>query len=157
MKRILKIGVLVLAIIFVVLQFFQIDKTNLAIDADQTIESVMAVPPDVKIILGKACNDCHTNTTVYPWYAYIQPNGWFLKSHIDDGRRHLNFSIFATYDAKKRAKKLEEICEQVTSAEMPLPSYTWIHRDAVLTESEKNALCDWTKTVKSEKRIAGSM
>ncbi|HMT09818.1 MAG TPA: heme-binding domain-containing protein [Pyrinomonadaceae bacterium] len=146
MKRILKITILVLAIVFVALQFFQIDKTNAAVDPSQTIESVMAVPPDVKIILGKACNDCHTNTTVYPWYSYIQPNGWFLKSHIDDGKRHLNLSIFATYDEKKRQKKLEEICEEVRSGNMPLPSYTWIHRDAILTESEKTALCDWTKS-----------
>lgn len=143
MKRILKIGILVLAIFFVVLQFFQIDKTNPAIDPAQTIESVMAVPPDVKVILGKACNDCHTNTTVYPWYSYIQPNGWWLRSHVEDGRRHLNLSIFATYDEKKRQKKLEEICEEVEAGKMPLPSYLWIHRDAVLTDTEKKALCDW--------------
>lgn len=144
MKRILKYIALGFAAIFLVLQVFQIDKTNAAVNSNETIEAVMNVPPDVKIILGKACNDCHTNTTVYPWYSYIQPNGWFLKSHIDDGRRHLNFSVFATYDANKRTKKLEEICEEVTENKMPLPSYTWIHRDAILTETEKKALCDWT-------------
>lgn len=149
MKRILKYLALGFAVIFLVLQIFQIDKTNAAVNSNETIEAVMNVPPDVKIILGKACNDCHTNTTVYPWYSYIQPNGWFLKSHIDDGRRHLNFSVFATYDANKRAKKLEEICEEVTENKMPLPSYTWIHRDAILTETEKKALCDWTKAVGS--------
>ena len=149
MKRILKYIALAVAVVFLVLQIFQIDKTNAAVNANETIESVTSVPPDVKIILGKACNDCHTNTTRYPWYSYIQPNGWFLKNHIDDGRRHLNLSIFATYEAKKQKKKLEEICEQVESGEMPLPSYTWIHREAVLTDSEKKALCDWTKTVGS--------
>jgi len=149
MKRILKYLALGFAAIFLVLQVFQIDKTNAAVNSNETIEAVMNVPPDVKIILGKACNDCHTNSTIYPWYSYIQPNGWFLKSHIDDGRRHLNLSVFATYDANKRAKKLEEICEEVTTGTMPLPSYTWIHRDAILTETEKKALCDWTKTVGS--------
>ncbi len=149
MGRAVKISAILLFSIFLVLQIFQIDKTNAAVNSADTIEAVVNVPPDVKIILGKACNDCHTNTTVYPWYSYIQPNGWFLKSHIDDGRRHLNLSIFATYDANKRAKKLEEICEELTENKMPLPSYTWIHRDAILTESEKTALCDWTAAVAS--------
>ncbi len=154
MKRILKYLALGLAGIFLALQFFQIDKTNAAVNANETIEAVLNVPPDVKIILGKACNDCHTNTTVYPWYSYIQPNGWFLKSHIDDGKRHLNLSVFATYDRNKQQKKLEEICEEVTSGSMPLPSYTWIHRDAILTETEKKALCDWATG--AQKFLSGS-
>ena len=142
MKRAIKFAVLILAIAFVAIQFFQIDKTNPQVNASETLESVVSVSPDVSIILGKACNDCHTNKTIYPWYSYIQPNGWFLKSHIDEGMSKLNFSKFATYSPNKQAKKLEEICEQVESGEMPLPSYTWIHRDAILTDSEKKALCD---------------
>lgn len=147
MKKALKIVLLILAIAFIAIQFFQIDKTNPEIVQAETIDAITSIPPDIKIILGKACNDCHTNNTRYPWYSYVQPNGWFLRSHVDDGRRHLNFSTFATYDQRKRDKKLEEICEQVESAEMPLPSYLWIHRDAVLTDTEKKTLCDWTKVV----------
>lgn len=145
--KILKILAIVVVIAFIVIQFVQIDKTNPEIVQAETIDAITSVPPDVKIILGKACNDCHTNNTRYPWYSYVQPNGWFLRSHVDDGRRHLNFSTFATYDQRKRGKKLEEICEQVESAEMPLPSYLWIHREAVLTDTEKKTLCDWTKSV----------
>ena len=151
MKKGFKIAVLILAVAFVAIQFFQIDKTNEPIVQAETIESIIIIPPDVSIIFGKACNDCHTNKTIYPWYAYVQPNGWFLKSHIDDGRRKLNFSKFATYGADKQAKKLEDICEEPQSGEMPMPSYTWMHRDAILTDSEKKALCDWTGKVNSEK------
>lgn len=151
MKRAVKFVVIILAVVFLALQFFQIDKTNPAINEAETIDKVMNVPSDIKIILGKACNDCHTNNTRYPWYSYIQPNGWWLRSHVEEGRGELNFSVFATYDARKQAKKLEEICEEVREGKMPLPSYTWIHRDAVLTESEKNALCDWTGQVNNEK------
>lgn len=147
MKRILKIILIAVAVAFVAIQFFQIDKTNPPIVYAETLESVVSVSPDVTIILGKACNDCHTNKTIYPWYAYVQPAGWLLQSHIDEGKRNLNFSKFATYDANRREKKLEEICEQIETGEMPLPSYTWIHRDAILTDSEKKALCDWTKQV----------
>lgn len=68
-----------------------------------------------------------------------------MKDHIDDGRRHLNFSIWNTYDNKKKAKKLDEICEEVKGDSMPLPSYLWIHRDAILDEGEKKALCAWAE------------
>lgn len=146
-KKILKILLVVLVVGLVVIQFFRIDKTNPQVNAAETLEAAVDVPPDIKLILGRACNDCHSNQTIYPWYSNVQPAAWFLKSHIDDGRRHLNFSVFNTYDAKKKAKKLEEICEEVESSAMPLPSYLWIHRDAVVSESEKKALCDWTKSV----------
>ena len=137
--------VVVLALGFIVLQFFRIDKTNPPVVQAETLEAVVAVPADVSQILGRACNDCHTNTTVYPWYSNIQPSGWFLKSHIDEGRQKLNFSVFNTYSPQRKSKKLEEICEQVESKEMPLPSYLWIHSESKISESDAKALCDWTK------------
>lgn len=145
MKKALMIVVVVFALSFLVLQFFRIDKTNPPVVQAETLEAAVAVPADVSQILGRACNDCHTNTTTYPWYSNIQPSGWFLKSHIDDGRRHLNFSVFNTYAPTKKTKKLEEICEQVESKEMPLPSYLWIHSESTLSASDAKALCDWTK------------
>ena len=144
-KKILKVAAIAIVIGFITLQFFQIDKTNPPIVESETLEAAVAVPPDVALIMGRSCNDCHTNKTVYPWYANIQPAGWFVKDHIDEGKRKLNLSKFNTFDTKKKIKKLEEICEKVESSEMPLPSYLWIHRYAALSESERKALCDWTK------------
>lgn len=146
MKRYIKAAVIVVVIAFIVLQFFQIDRSQPEILQGETLEAVVKVPADVQAIIGRSCNDCHSNTTRYPWYSYVQPSGWLLQSHISHGRRHLNFSTFATYDKSRQEKKLEEICEQVSSGEMPLPSYLWIHRDAVLSDSDKQAICDWTKT-----------
>ncbi|HRI02969.1 MAG TPA: heme-binding domain-containing protein [Pyrinomonadaceae bacterium] len=150
MKKALKIAALALAIIFVAIQFFQIDKTEEQTDAKEMLEASVRVGPDVSMILSKSCNDCHSNKTVYPWYANVQPFGWFLKSHIDDGKRHLNFSVWNTYADKKKSKKLEEICEQVESKEMPLPSYLWIHRDAVLSDSDRKTLCGWANEQKGK-------
>lgn len=146
MKKALKLAAIALVIAFIGLQFFQIDKTNPPITDTETLEAAVAVPPDVALILGRSCNDCHTNKTIYPWYANIQPAGWFLKDHIDEGKKELNLSKFNTFETKRKLKKLEEICEQVETTEMPLPSYLWIHRDAALTETERKALCDWTRT-----------
>jgi len=145
MKKVLKIVAVLVVVGFIVLQFFGIDKTNPPVVQAETLEAAVAVPADVSQILGRACNDCHTNTTIYPWYSNIQPSGWFLKGHIDDGRRHLNFSVFNTYTPQKKSKKLEEICEQVESKEMPLPSYLWIHSESKLSDSDAKALCAWTK------------
>lgn len=72
-----------------------------------------------------------------------------MKDHIDDGRRHLNFSVFNTYEQKRKVKKLEEICEQVESKEMPLPSYLWLHRDAAMRDGEAKILCDWAEKEKN--------
>ena len=145
MRKPFKVAAIAIVIGFITLQFFGIDKTNPPIVHSETLEATVAVPPDVALIMGRSCNDCHTNKTVYPWYANIQPAGWFLKDHIDEGKRKLNLSKFNTFDTKKKIKKLEEICEQVESSEMPLPSYLWIHRYAVLSENERKAICDWTK------------
>lgn len=145
MKRAIKIAVVALAILFVIAQFFRPDLSNPPIGQGQDLGSAVNVPEDVHSILQRSCNDCHSNNTAYPWYSQISPMSWWLKGHIDDGRRELNFSEWGTYSVQKRAKKLEEICEQVEAREMPLPSYTWVHRDAPLSDAEIKTLCEWTK------------
>jgi len=145
--KILKILLAVVVVAFIGIQFVRIDKTNPAINPNETLESAVAVPPEVSAILQRSCNDCHSHNTVYPWYSNIAPMSWMLKSHIDDGRKDLNFSIFNTYADNRKSKKIEKICDEVQSREMPLPSYLWIHRDAVMSDADIKTLCDWTKAV----------
>lgn len=99
----------------------------------------------VKNTLQKACNDCHSNYTIYPWYAEIQPVASWLAHHVEEGKEHLNFSDFTNGSAKKQAHKMEEIIEMVEKNEMPLSSYTLVHRDAILSAEEKTALIDWAR------------
>ena len=148
MKKILKIVLIVLAVAFVIAQFIRPDQANPAINPAETVEASVQVPDNVEAILKRSCNDCHTNTTTYPWYSQISPFSWFLNNHIQDGRRELNWSVWNTYAAKKKSHKLEEVCEQVKTGEMPLPSYLWIHRDAVLQDGDANILCDWANQVR---------
>ena len=143
MKKIIKIVAIVLVVAFVTAQFIRPNQTNPPVNAAETIEASVQVPANVEEILKRSCNDCHSNTTSYPWYSQISPVSWFLNDHIEDGRSELNFSIWNTYTAKRKDKKLDEVCEQVKTGEMPLPSYLWIHRDAVLKEGDANILCDW--------------
>lgn len=146
MKKALKILAVVLFVAFAVIQFFRPDFTNPPVAQAETLEASTRVPENVQAILKRSCNDCHTNETVYPWYSKIQPSATFLKGHIDDGRRYLNFSVWNTYEMRKKRKKLEEICEQVNAKFMPLPSYLWIHRSAALSVEESKILCDWATT-----------
>lgn len=143
MKKVLKIIAILLVAALVVIQFFRPDRTIPPIVAADTMLVSMQVPSQVDAILERSCNDCHSYKTVYPWYSNVAPVSWWLSDHISEGRRELNMSVWNTYSPKKKAKKLEEICEQVESGEMPLPSYLLIHRDVALKEGESARICEW--------------
>lgn len=141
-KRIL----LILLIAFLAIQFVRPAK-NESTDKSKHLSTLYAVPADVNTILTKACNDCHTNNTIYPWYAEVQPVTWWLDDHIKEGKSHLNFDEYSTYSLRKQYHKMEEVVEQVKEKEMPLNSYTWIHGDAKLTDEERVALTNWAQSV----------
>ena len=92
--KILKKILIGLLIVFVAIQFFQPTKNKEANITEQHVYNVYNTPNEVKVILDKACNDCHSNNTKYPWYASIQPAAWWLNDHVQDGKKHLNFSIY---------------------------------------------------------------
>ena len=146
MKRIFKIAIVAVAVIFLGIQFVRINRTNPPVVSAQSIESHISVPGDVSEILGRSCNDCHTHKTVYPWYSQVAPVSWFLRDHIDHGRSHLNMSEWGSYKPEQWAHKLEEICDEVRAGNMPLPSYLWNHHDAVMSEADKDAICSWTES-----------
>ena len=150
MKKVLKIVAIVLIAAFIVVQFFRPDRTKPPVVQAETLESSVPVPENVEQILKRSCNDCHSNQTVYPWYSNISPFSWLLQQHIDEGRQKLNFSVWNTFDAKKKARKLDEVCDQVTTGEMPLNQYLWIHRDAKLSDEDKKLLCDWVDAEKAK-------
>lgn len=150
MKKLLKILVVLLAAVFVAIQFFRPTFSDPPIVPGQPIEDSAHVPAEVQMVLSRSCNDCHSNKTVYPWYTQIVPVSWFMAGHIEDGRRELNFSEWNTYVVSKKVRKLEEVCEMVQSGAMPLASYTWMHRSAVLNAYEAKLLCDWANEEKAK-------
>ena len=145
MKKALKIAVIVLVAAFIILQLFRPEFSNPPVNPEERLEAATNVPEKVRAILKRSCADCHSNETEYPWYSKIQPSGWFLSDHIETGRQELNLSVWKTYEPRRQRRKLSEICEQVQAREMPLPSYLWIHRDAVLSDDDIKTLCDWTE------------
>lgn len=146
MKLILKISVIFIFAAFLVIQFFRPDFHNPPVNQAETLEASTGVPENVREILRRSCYDCHSNETIYPWYSNIQPSAWFLHDHIEMGREDLNFSVWNTYETRRKRRKLDEICEETKARLMPLPSYLWIHWDAGLSEEEIEILCRWSQT-----------
>lgn len=156
MKKILKIVAIVVVLAFLIAQFFRPNRINPPVVEADTLEASTQVPENVEAILVRSCADCHSNTTIYPWYSNISPVSFFLVDHVEHGRSHLNFSVWNNYDKSKKLKKLDEIREQIDLAAMPLPSYLWLHRDAVLSGADAKVLKDWTLQVTADLEAAGS-
>lgn len=150
--KVLKWLVVALAVVFIGLQFVRPARTNPAVDQTQTIHAHLQMTPQVAAIIDRSCQDCHSNTTRWPWYSNVVPASWFLVDHVNEGRQHLNFSEWGRLDRRRADKRLEEMCEEVSDKLMPLDSYTWIHRSAKLSADDIKTLCDWTET--ERKRLA---
>jgi hypothetical protein len=139
-----KIGMALFAIL-VLIQFIRPERNGNWEKSDNDISLAINVPSNVQQILETSCYDCHSNHTTYPWYTNIQPIGLWMQHHVDEGKEELNFSEFKTYKPKRQKHKLEEIAEQVNEHEMPLSSYTLIHKNAILTPEQNVALVSWAK------------
>lgn len=140
----------ILLLIITGMQFIRPTRNESTTITSSDISQLYHVSPEVSDILKRACNDCHTNNTIYPWYTNVQPFGWWMQDHVDDGKRNLNFSEFGTYKPKDQDHAMEEVIEVIENNEMPLNSYTWMHSGAKLTEEEKEILIEWAKQLKAE-------
>ncbi len=142
--------VIVLIVILVVLQFIRPERNHSASASPDDITAHYNVPENVQAILQKACYDCHSNNTNYPWYTNIQPFGLWMQNHVNEGKEELNFSVFNTYSPKKKAHKMGEVVEMVEQGEMPLDSYKWGHKEARLSEEESSLLVSWASALEQQ-------
>ncbi|MDX1907609.1 MAG: heme-binding domain-containing protein [Bacteroidia bacterium] len=145
MKKLIRPILLGLLAILVVIQFFRPTKNQAQDTGPYDISTRYAVPDDVQAILKVACNDCHSNHTVYPWYAEIQPVAWWIADHVEEGKHHLDFSSFTQLPIAVQNHKFEEVIEVIKENEMPMQAYTLIHRDAALGDLQKKALMEWAQ------------
>lgn len=145
--KLLKLLVVVFLVVLVGLQFIP-TRTNQSTGMPTTDFIVSyRTPENIANILHTSCYNCHSNNTKYPWYSHVQPVGWFLESHINKGKDELNFSEFASFSVRKQKSKLKSMVNQVEKGEMPLSSYTLIHRDARLSQDQKKALVNYIDSI----------
>lgn len=146
--KILKIIVITLLVAFVGIQFIPTERNQSDFVPEADFLVMNNTPENISKLVQISCYDCHSNNTEYPWYNKIQPVAWFLEDHIKEGKKELNFSEWKNYSNRRKNSKLKSIISQIRDDEMPLYSYTLVHRDAVLSESEKNLVIDYMKQVK---------
>jgi cytochrome c551/c552 len=148
----LKWTIAALAVACVAIQFVRPAKTNPPVEPGRRVEAYQDVPAEVGAIFKRACNDCHSNQTNWPWYSNVAPVSWFVIDHVDHGRKHLNFSEWARSTPEQADDLLKAICQEVKQGSMPMDSYTMLHPDARLSDQDKKTICEWT--ARERQRIA---
>ncbi len=148
MKIIIKRIAIISLILFLLIQLYQ-PARNLDYGQDITANftKVYSVPKNIKTILQTSCYDCHSNYTNYPWYSNIQPVRFLMESHIKEGKENLNFNEWGNYSSRKQNNKLGRIVKEIKSNEMPLSSYTLIHRNAILDATQKELVINWINKI----------
>lgn len=121
------------------MQFIRVEKVNASVDESLEINA----PKEVMDVFEKACYDCHSQKTIWPWYSNIAPFSWSVVSHVDDGRKWLDFTSWEKYNDEEKQKKLKGIYRTVYAA-MPLSSYKFFHEEAQLSKEEIKMIRDWT-------------
>jgi len=134
-----KIGI-GLVIILALMQFKQIDKTNPEYNEAEDFITITQPSEEIATLIKAACYDCHSHQAKYPWYSNVAPISWMVEHHIEEGREHLNFSKWGSYDTKKANHKLEECIEEIEEGEMPMKPYVVMHSEAKMSKEQKKAL-----------------
>lgn len=129
--------VLGILIILVGIQFIPVSKTN------PPVVGEVQASPEVMDILQRACYDCHSYKTQWPWYSKVAPVSWFLADHVKVGRMHMNLTDWQHMTLEKQAEYMKEIWEEIEKGGMPLKSYLRMHKEARLSETEKEIIHAW--------------
>ena len=150
--RLLKFAALALVVFLLAAQAFQIDKTNPPVSAD------LEAPIPVRQVMRRACYDCHSNETVWPWYSNVAPISWLVEYDVREGRVELNFSQWGSYSPAKRLKKLKEIRDETAEAEMPPWNYVCpLHLEARLSAADRETITAWLASGSSAVKPAESL
>lgn len=146
MKKVIKPVLLVLFFVFLLIQFFQpvLNKDNGKVYTTD-FTRYYQTPVEVSNILRRSCYDCHSNNTNYLWYDYVQPGRWLVEKHIKEAKNELNFNEWGNYSVRKQERLMRSIEEQIETGQMPLKSYTLLHKNAALDKDQMEVLLKWLK------------
>jgi len=133
-----RIGVGLVALL-IALQFVPLERSN------PQERGEPPGPAEVQALLRRACFDCHSNETQWPWYSSIAPVSLLIARDVKNGRKEVNFSAWEKYDNRRKARKLQEIAKEVSKGDMPLFYYLPLHPEAKLTAAERDLIVKWAK------------
>ncbi|HEX6251476.1 MAG TPA: heme-binding domain-containing protein [Gemmatimonadaceae bacterium] len=141
--RIAKWAGLALVVAFAAVQVVPVDRTNPA------VETEVPAPADVRSVLRRACYDCHSNETVWPWYSRVAPISWLVARDVHEGREELNFSTWNRLSTKEQVEAMHESWETVQEGEMPPWFYLPPHPEARLSPRDRELLSAWSASARS--------
>jgi len=141
---------IILLVTFLAIQFIRPARNSGIAESSSDITHYVHTPDSILNILKKSCYDCHSNHTDYPWYVNINPVGLWLRYHVNNGKESINFSDLSGFSKKKLDHRMGDIAEQVEKSEMPLNTYTFIHRYAILDSGQIKMIKDWTIAARKE-------
>ena len=128
-----------IGVVFLAFQLVPIDREN------PPVETEIPAPPEVRQVLERACYDCHSNESQWPWYGYVAPASWLVAYDIEEAREHMNFSTWNRYDREEQLHLIEEVWEEVDEGEMPPFFYTPLHSHANLDANDRDLLRAWSQ------------
>ena len=129
-------------------------ETVVGADASSSLIVRTPVPAPVMSLLRRACFDCHSDETRWPWYAALPIASHLIERDVTEGRRQLNLSRWMQYNPFDRADMLDKICQRISSGAMPPWQYRLMHSDARLSRTDIRALCEWTQ-LETERLVRG--
>jgi hypothetical protein len=144
MKKIVKWGGIGILVLLLVMQLYRPDRTNPELKASEDIAADSTMNRAVASVLRRACYDCHSNETRWPWYSAIAPASWLVARDVQGGRKHVNFSMWGRYPVGRRVQSLGDIHDEVADRGMPLPQYLLLHPEARLSDAERDSILAWT-------------
>jgi len=145
MAKIFRLAGLGLIAILIILQFFQPEQNNTPPDPELDMLSLVSPSEAIALLIRNACYDCHSNQTDYPWYSRVSPVSLYLNKHIKKGKEDLNFSVYGQLEKADKIGIFADCCDVLDAGTMPLQSYLLLHKDARLTQEEREMLCNWTE------------
>ena len=145
MRKVVKVALLSLLVLFVAVQVIRPVRSNPTVDPTRQIMAVHPATPEVASMLQRSCNDCHSNRTAWPWYSSVAPASWVVAHDVNEGRAALNLSEWGNYNTEKKQELMGKMCEEIKDREMPMSQYTLLHPRARLDASDVQSLCAWTQ------------
>lgn len=109
----------------------------------QSPEPELVGDPAAAAILGRSCQDCHSDRTRWPWYSHLPGVGSMLRNDVQTAHRHMNLSRWRQYSTEDKERILKEIAAEVRSSQMPPERYLILHPGARLSASDVSALTRW--------------
>ena len=140
MRTRLKQAAVIFVIVFAAAQLIRPGRANPATDVNRTIQSHAGMASGLVSVLDRACRDCHSNETVWPWYTQVAPLSWLMAYGVAEGRRAVNFSEWAAYSPAQQRMLLAVSCDDVTSGKMP-GLYALLHPEMRLSSQDVETVC----------------